>query len=128
MQSSLTLSSLVFTINFLTTAIKVRVLKKFEPRIPDYHDDPWSVGGANYTVKVLKTFKGSFRENEIIRFKTPPRGMCDVKLNDKRKYGETKYLLTGRRSNWPLEIMSCAWHEPWSKNTLQRIRKISNKC
>ena len=129
-KSSLTLSSLVFTINFLPTAIKVRVLKRVKQRISD-HDDPWSVGPASYmyTVKVLKTFKGSFNENEIIQLKTSAHGsMCGVHLNVKRKYGKTKYILTGRRGNGQLEIMMCDWHEPWGKNTLEQIRKISNKC
>ena len=126
--SSLTLSSLVFTINFITTAIKAKVLKKSKPRISD-DDDPWSVGPASYTVKVLNTFKGSFNENEIIQLKTPAlESLCGVHLNVKRKYGKTKYILTGRRSNGQLEIMLCDWFEPWSKNTLKQIRKISNKC
>ena len=52
----------------------------------------------SYTVKVLNTFKGSFNENEIIQLKTPVLGsLCGVHLNVKRKYGKTKYILTGRQ-------------------------------
>lgn len=109
-------------------AIKAKVLKRSKPRISD-DDDPWSVGPASYTVKVLNTFKGSFNENEIIQLKTPAlESLCGVHLNVKRKYGKTKYILTGRRSNGQLEIMLCDWFEPWSKNTLKQIRKISSKC
>ena len=122
-KSSLTLSSLVFTINFITTAIKAKVLKRSKPRISD-DDDPWSVGPASYTVKVLNTFKGSFNENEIIQLKTPAlESLCGVHLNVN---GE--YLLTGGKNFGPFDIMLCDWFEPWSKKTFKQIRKFSKKC
>ena len=120
---SLTLSSLVFTINFPKTAIRAKVLRGFRPEISE-SDDPWSAGPASYTVKVLKTFKGSLHKNEITRLETPANeGLCGVHLNVN---GE--YLLTGRKSFGPLEIMLCDWFEPWSKKTFKQIRKFSKKC
>ena len=122
-KSSLTLSSLVFTINFPKTAIRAKVLRGFRPEISE-SDDPWSVGPASYTVKVLKTFKGSLHENEITRLETPANeGLCGVHLNV-----NSEYLLTGRKSFGPLEIMLCDWFEPWSKKTFKQIRKFSKKC
>ena len=122
-KSSLTLSSLVFIINFPKTAIRAKVLRGFRPEISE-SDDPWSAGPASYTVKVLKTFKGSLHENEITRLETPANeGLCGVHLNVN---GE--YLLTGRKSFGPLEIMLCDWFEPWSKKTFKQIRKFSKKC
>ena len=122
-KSSLTLSSLVFTINFPKTAIRAKVLRRFPPELSE-SDDPWSVGPASYTVKVLKTFKGSLHENEITRLETPANGgLCGVHLNVN---GE--YLLTGGKNFGPFDIMLCDWFEPWSKKTFKQIRKFSKKC
>ena len=82
------------TFNFFSTAIKAKILKRSQPKISD-EDDPLSVGTVVYIIKVLRTFKGTFDEKEIVELKTPTNGIenfCKVKLNVKETY-----LLTGKK-------------------------------
>ena len=113
------------TFNFFSTAIRAKILKRSQPKISD-EDDPLSVGPVVYIIKVLRTFKGTFDEKEIVELKTPTNGIenfCKVKLNVKETY-----LLTGKKGEGQLEIWQCDWHELWKDETRKKIREAQKKC
>ena len=113
------------TFNFFSTAIKAKILKRSQPKISD-EDDPLSVGPVVYIIKVLRTFKGTFDEKEIVELKTPTDGIedfCKVKFNVKETY-----LLTGKKGEGQLEIWQCDWHELWKDDTRKKIREAQKKC